>query len=272
MSLYKSITEKDTLNNLEHTENYVFKQDLILYKGIASDLPLSSFYEFNSPLEKRESKTAIENGNVYNLLLNNLPSWGFLPKREKSIIVTSNLNTAKAFATPLLRKNQKYGCVYCVIPPINGIISIAPEKDIWYSCNQALNDFNIRTFRYSLIDFNRFIDELFFAVNIQPPYDVVFDQFISYLEKIAREEILPQTELSIEAKNVLTTIKAHKNNIISFVDMAFEPKRNGFSLKPYNAELKSKDYFNNEIWTDESCLLVEHSIFEQYRNKNKKPV
>ena len=77
------------------------------------------------------------------------------------------------------------------------------------------------------------------------------------MTEIAEGKLRPSMHISTEAQIVLASIKKNSSGLLEWIDDAFNPSSNGFELMEYDQRLRSKDYTNNEIWTESPCLLIE---------------
>jgi hypothetical protein len=252
MTNYQKLTIDECIIQLIESYKQTTLVSLTLYKGINRE-GLDDFCFLDPNIFIRHSKTLNVNGNAYNLLLNNLNSWKYFPIRENSIITSSNITTAQAFA-------QDKGKTYVVLPKYNIPIAIAPSSDIWFAFRLGLGQLSLRG-NFDLVSFNRFLNEIIKAAQIPQNYDSTWELFVFYLEKLANEEIKPLSRIEFEAQLLLDALIRNKSDIIEYIDKAFSPSFNNIWLKHYNSELMAKAYPNNEIWIQSPCLLIENKKY-----------
>jgi hypothetical protein len=260
-----NLLEFDELKK-EITEKYrdAFNVKLKLYKGITSvENELLDYYIFDPKTVVRQSKTVKENGNIYNLLLNNLQNWKTLPKREKSIITSSNLKTANAYGRPSKGKGLRYGKTYVVIPLLNEPIVISYKSDILFSFQKALLHFNLKGKNNSLVAFNSFMYEIFKAAGVQEGFDFDWKLFCEHLNKISKSNHLPKAKLSFEASIIYEVLKRNSIAIDEYLNNIFDPRKNEFVVTNYSLNLEGKEYYDREVWTESECLLINHEKIEE---------
>ena len=255
--MYTKLEYSDFLNEVCNNFEKTLDCDLKLYKGISSKEELFDYYYVDPAKTIRQSKTSKENGNFYNLLLNNLPKWNSICKRENSVICTTKLETAKIYGQASSGKGLIFGKTYVVLPKMGSLVAIAPTHDIWYSFQKALGGFGLRGSNNSLVKFNLCITEIFKSLKLSDWSNMNWNDFKTTIEKISRKELISSEKISIEAQVFLSTIIAKQEDVLGFMDSSFEPAQNGIVVKDYNEFLKYSDYLNNEIWTESPCLLIE---------------
>jgi hypothetical protein len=235
------------------------------FKGVVSKTCLHNYYEVDPSLFVRESKTKIEHGNVYNLLLNNLPSWGNIPKRQHSVIMSSNYNTAKSFSIPITSKGFIHGKTYCVLPENESILAIASDGDIWNSFKNGLSKIGLRGKNGNLIKFNCILNELYKSTQNNTEFDKNWELLNENLIKLANGIIVPKISLSDEETRMLNYLKNNRNDLIGFFDEIFNPNLNGIMILQFNKDFEMKNYRNNEIWTASKCVFFADDSLEEVK-------
>lgn len=258
---YRGLSYSELLDELKLDISFSVKNDLVLYKGMADRKSMPDYFHVDPSIGIRPSKTVKENGNIYNLLLNNLSNWKRLPKREKSIITTSNIRTAESYSLPLKSKGLRFGKTYIVVPKQNSKLVIAPKNDILYSFSEALKEFKLRGRAVSLVQFNLLLSELIESARVLPGYDFDWKIFKACIRNLSYGRIEPQTKISMESENILLVLKKNKERIIGYFDEVFSPEKNYFEVQKYNLSLMRKSYHDHEIWTDSACYLIERTKY-----------
>lgn len=221
-----------------------------VYRGM---YPTPGDYIFVSPSSATEDrKSPYATNNAYNLLLSNLPSWKPYPKRNMSIICTTDKSHAKKI----------YGVPYRVYPYDGAKIGVCPEGDIWMSFKRSLFgetlDFlNVvikvlaDTVNYVVFDkdFHNLI-KCFDDIDTQRYGDVgdFFQKDNCLFEKAVRKQ-----QAGAAVWNFLINI-GYINDVKLFdlLNKRLDPDKNGFQL----ITVGSKSIRSNvEVWTDSDSLL-----------------
>lgn len=186
---------------------------------------------------ERESPNAINN--YYNLLLSNLPSWSKYPKRNKSIVASTNSKYA-----------SHYGDLYFVLPVDNTKMGLCPENDLWMSFGKSgvpiLDDLNriLTNVVGDRIDNWRELKEAL----MQAYFDETED--FNYVQDLFEQhgcdvKIQPGKEI---------------NNWLDLVENILEPDRNGFDL----INIRKSYPLNKEVWFDSPCILVREDEYDEF--------
>lgn len=253
----KTLIQKE-LENYSNSINVPLK----LFKGITYTEKLPDCYIVKPTESLRESKTKNEYGNAYNLLLNNLKSWDDFPKRQKSLIVTSSFQTAKSFSSISPISNSIDGKLYHVFPEYNSIIAVAPESDIWISFKNGMSELGLKGNIKNLKKFNSFLKEIFDLIDGYENFDQTWEVFIESITALSKKTIVPKTNtMSLEAECILNSLIKNEATLITFLESVFDLSKNNFITEVFNDKLKNK-FYDNEIWTEGNCLLIEHEFFK----------
>lgn len=226
------------------------------YKGISSKSEISDFLFTDYSLE-RESKTVNIHGDIYNLLLNNLPSWKALPKRSKSIIFTDSIHTATTFAED---PKDKYGKVFLVLPKFNASIVSSPSDDIWYSFTTGLSKLKLRGQNGNLPVFNKTILEILKIADLKSSVSD-YKSLLNALSSI-KESKTRISGMNFQNSLVLNSIKSYSGGIEDMLDDYFSPENNKFNIEKYNPFLQCKSK-NLELWTDSDAVLINIKLLDQ---------
>lgn len=251
LNLYK---KNCTNHNINIVKNNRYNE---IYRGIDS---VTNFLFAHR--EKSKKRYSLQDYNWSNLLLSNLNSWSEYPKRDKSLIFSSN----KLYSS-------NYGNVYVVIPFDNIKIAICSDYDIWFSFKKFFkNEF------YQLSYFNENLDK-FFNDNIKNPKDDTnynnliynfkeIEKLKSLISKSSFEKKLKLLGLDFAFDNKF--VDKFYNDSITFIEYLndkMSPNKNNFKLIKYDNNLKLENITNikkngTEMWASGRCLLVLETIYE----------
>lgn len=203
----------------------------------------SIMYSYINPkIHSRKDGSTASIAKIINLLIDNLPSWKEFPKRNNSIIASSNISTYQ----------QSYGSEYYILIPFDGAkFGVTPALDLWEVKTRYLPDTNIdinlswMQSRLKMLDvkttsYKEFMDDL----------QSIYNQYI-YDKSIFKDrdhlKILFNTFINDNIENVEDgfNIYLSPSNLVTY-------RKKGFELNNYN-DLKT-DY-PYEIWTDSECIL-----------------
>ena len=107
------------------------------YRGVEGRL-LQPYFIDPSKSERKSANTS----NFYTLWIDNSKKWADYPKRSKSLICTTQAQTAAG-----------YGTSYMMIPYDGAKIGVCPSYDMWESFPNAMSDVGL----YTLNEFNDYI-------------------------------------------------------------------------------------------------------------------
>lgn len=274
----KTVTLEEAAKFIAKNCSDIWNNPTKIYRGMDDRNPPFIIVDpANSNTERKAAFTI----NFANVFLSNITTWSEFPKRNKSIVATTNRNFA-----------GNYGNVYCVFP-VNGTkIAICSNEDFWYSFSKTLNEIDIN----SIDDFNLFIVEFIDViksiktgkVSNSISYNVDGNSVAQRTEKY--EYVVQDLEevdqiLSTSSNNVITItiennlsraslgkkfvrlIKKH-GSCYKAIEALLDSKKNNFNLatcSTINPKLK-----NNEVWfSDKAVLVLEDEIEELTKLVNK---
>lgn len=230
----KKVSEDFVRDFLERRGNEAVKGTL-MYRGVGR---YQGDYLYINPSEFDARISPYAHNNFYNLLLSNLPSWKNYPKRNKSIICTTDMDNAKG---------RGDGDAYIVIPRNGAKIGVCSKEDIWISFEfvDSLNDIN-----WSLEDF--FENTIFKEEGYYTPDDL--DR--NYNEFVKACKFADTIKNKYEFPSFYDWLKPYFLNkdmkLLDFLNKTLDPKRNGFKLKKTGDDLFSR----RETWTNSDCVLI----------------
>lgn len=220
--------------------------------------------------------------NIYTKLMSDiLDSWKDYPKRNHSLICTTNPNKSYHYTT-----NGYGGTIFVVFPKNNTPIGVASERDIWDSFPavsalwlRTMADFNdaIYTAMDDAFDFQRFLKNKYSNLTVcrdfttESKEDIL--KYFSEVDTFVRElNIDNPAELKKELErndvNIIQHFKLwYYSSILSGKDTydilneLLDPTRNKFKLIDSVLDLSSNDK-DNEIWFSNSCLMIKSNFIE----------
>lgn len=229
-------TREEFMVSIEKYASKAYKNGRNIFRGHSSK---DDFLYVEPTKITRKSPYAFTN--YYNQLLSHLPSWEGWPKRNKSLICTTDNTKAR----------QYNDSVYVVYPFNEANIGVCPKDDIWYSFNKGLDtDLNslnlhlINLFQFCGLERDRTLnyDELIKNFKIVDDFfQSDFSNFNKLLEK--------HKSLYNFLKNIFYTNGG--SNLFNCINRAMAPKLNNFSLVKSGKRILG----NCEVWTDSPCLM-----------------
>lgn len=233
------------LDFLEKKCQDAINQNWKIYRGIG--VSETSFYYVN-PKSRGERISPYATGNYYNLFFSNAPSWSKYPKRNISLICSTEGEDA-----------ENFGDSHFVFPVDGSKIGVCPENDIWPSF-KVLNSEGLDEFNWS---FESLLDHIKMSWphnwnQMVKCFDFIDDKKDEIANKIADVNMSPYEFFS-------ETIPyfEHNTSFMEAVEDVLAPEYNNFKLvtvgdpKPSNM-----NSHGNEVWTDGfSILMPVHNQF-----------
>jgi hypothetical protein len=248
-----SVTEKDARDFIHKSCSQALKGTPI-YRG--HRLYKDDYFTIN-PKSFSERESPYADFNYYNLLLSNLPSWSKYPKRNKSVICTTESDAA-------LRRGNGNG--YIVLPINGSKIGVCSAADIWDSF-ENLNTANMNRFNKTLqrlFDILKENDYGTLPVNLDTDYSS-FTNFCEIVDiakgdtyafdDILADILYEDDDLDEDDVKWLMEFKNSKLKFLSYIDSILSPHKNGFKLITAGSEFAELTEYL-EVWTDSKCILV----------------
>jgi len=237
-----------------------YKNGNAIYRGMDD---AGDFAQVSSSKFTRESANT---DNYYTLINDNSPAWAKYPKRSKSIICTTNFESA-----------QRYGTLYAVFPFDNAKIGVCSNYDYWWS----FPFFSKYADGDDLTSYNYTIKSL--LINIDPDVakrNLTYKKLSSIMTKFDKYTQFKNEEMINDAKEThnMTGIKpktskypytdmlvdmypmmkdyAKFNSLEEYSRYLLDPKKNKFELKTIGDKLPK----NKEVWTDGDSILIKALI------------
>lgn len=223
----------DTVADIRKNCSQTLSAEQTLYKGILRNKNIIGDAVILDPtaIGRRSRNTQ----NYYTLLIDNLPNWSKYPKRSKSLIMSTNLNTAKIF-----------GDIYRILPFNNAILGVCSHSDIWDSFRnvcKSIDRFNNVLAKSDISDYN---------------YAEFLTQFF-----ISKDRVVKNLKLQVSSRpitdflaiaNALEKITT-KNQLVKYLNNLFDPTKNGFTTQKVDTKIIE---FNREVWTSSKCYLIRY--------------
>lgn len=205
-------------------------------------------------------RTSANTANYYTMLMSDyLPSWKYVPRRDKSFICSTSSSTASA-----------YGSVYVVVPLEDQSIGICSAPDFWQSfpnVNKSLEDQYM-----SLNGFNRVLSSLYSFLMTKK--GSVVDEYISHDDKNAFFSDLEKmfkvvkegnhVYRSSDIEHLANYLKKY-NTIKDAFDDLFNPEKNDIKVKPYS------DFYDIdrkvEVWMSGKVLFIKYEHYDKIREE-----
>lgn len=221
-------------------------------------------YYYEPPDDLAARKEATLDKSIGHLLLQHLPGWAGLPDKETSATVYSGRMTANEFSKRSHEEGNYPGRMYRAVPALNSRLVIAPANHIRYSFSYALGAFGIADAEYgSLGKLSGCFRDLLRAYGMADEFPRDWPLFLATLQDITCQRIQPARKLSTDTEKLFVTLVDNKEQLVDFLDNAFSPLQNGFTVIDYTDGLNKEDYPDNEIWMASPCLLIEEELFER---------
>ena len=237
-----------------------YKKGNIIYRGIDMD----DDYAFVSP--SKFTRQSANTDNYYTLINDNSPAWKDYPKRSKSIVCTTDFESA-----------QRYGTLYTVFPFDAAKIGVCSNHDYWWSFpffsknsdGDDLTFFN-HTLRSILINLDSDVISNDLTYNKLSSIMKKFDKYA----KLKNEEMINDAKETQDMTGINIKIKKYPYidmlideypmmkgytkfmNLEEYSRYLLDPKKNKFQLKTIGDKLPSK----REVWTDADSVLIKSNI------------
>lgn len=206
--------------------------------------------------------------NYYTLWMDNHPDWAAYPKRSKSLICSTSLDTASGFHNKIFR----------VIPSNDCKIGVAHTRDLWYGFahiraffrNSGLQKFksnsmdNMVSALHSFFKLVGVVDETEYHEMGRSPLERDWPMMRETLKIITTDvlrDIISQGELKrpVQQQGLSVFIKklerAGFSNLYEALDSLMDPKLNGFEVVNTDNIPKVND---SEVWVGGGdCLLIQ---------------
>ena len=212
-------------------------------------------------------RASANTSNEYTILMSELPSWKAYPKRSRSIICTTDSETA-----------ESYGQIYAVVLPNRFNLGICYDNDLWDSftylkkrTGSSAENFNdafgslieaTTGESWSAEKGHTLADIKEKAAIIQQWLVQNFDKAPPHKKELAR--LFKITRFFQERLNESSPPDA----LFKMIEALFDPDRNQFERVTSLSKLPTySTYGSREVWTDTPCLLIEAASYRAFRER-----
>jgi hypothetical protein len=193
------------------------------------------------PMSYPEPRRSANTMNYYTEWVANSAKWAQFPKRNRSLICTTNRSYAEG-----------YGDTRVVVPVADTTIGVCPDNDWW-------NSFQKTSSMNNPDDINRFVHEVLKDNDIfLNGNKVTYSEFAPYFKSIDLEKHDPSSYTQ-DLKDLAIKL----GGLDKLMDYIFDPVANGFSLTTWK-QFNIKG--NNEVWLSVPCVMIPMSIWGQLVN------
>lgn len=228
-----------------------------IFRGISQD-------EFYLKFDGNKKRKSANTSNYYTILFSELlNTWKDIPKRNRSLICTTNLANATDYGNPHL-----------VIPYDDTQIASCNMNDFWHIVRNSpilaklwiyklstFNDFfEYAGIRENKTDIKKFISKK--VISLSPDVDEY--NFLRYLALYTINKNPVKFE---KYKNYIDLIEENKDKIKNLkinevLEIILDPKKLNVEVKNSLREIKLND--NTEIWMDKPAILIQTSIKDEF--------
>lgn len=243
-----------------------------LFRGVyGSDRKAFSIIE---PSLHTRNAVALDD-NVYNVMIDNMPSWDKYPKRHHSVYGSFlDMQMKPEDYVNWIEENyshNEFGYVNFLIPEDNALVAVCEESDL-------RNSFTNGIYIHELPKYFEYMNEDFYNKELD------FTNDWSLIDRIMKETSLEKLEKRLaelkdwESKHYLyeRLIKHMRNGdyktFYDYCDNNYSPENNDMELITY-----TKNNINNlkiegstksrEIWTEADCLIINPQIMLDFLNE-----
>lgn len=218
-----------------------------IYKGFRKGFEKN--FDYTSPVLISDPKKSIRKSkntsNHYTLLFSNLPSWSKYPKRNRSLIATTNVNWA-----------SQYGEPYLILPFDGAKIGVCNHGDMWDTIYPEVGTGEI----------DKFVDILSNNDVSDISYDMLISDIFRKKDNLGKKTVYGWKFTSKFNKD-LKQCKT-KSDVIFLLSSYLSPKNGNFQLVPIN-RIPIFQRAAHEVWTDSKSYLIHvDSVFYGIISKN----
>lgn len=268
----------ESISSIDNKENLKQYLDLIDYNFVSDDESITFLYRgipnaksniilIDSTNHLRLPKTG--NG-MYNSWIDGSPDWKTYPKRSKSIITSTNMNTAYVFSGDTYRS---YDTTFLILPlryDINSEIlyGICPKGDMWDSFVETLVGEYELPLDYSISSLFDDLGLYFQFLLNKSPQEIKypsFDVLTNWIEELQTILDNPTMEQQEDIDEILSMNNHHGdviNNILKdsgllrAINNIMNPNSNGFELENLEYITKHLEGRNSEIWFEGKAIGI----------------
>lgn len=176
--------------------------------------------------------------NYYTLWMDNYSAWGSYPKRSKSLICSTNYNTARGFS-------GSKSFPQFIIPKDSNKIGICSEDDLWLSFKRLDDIGTLNTFANQI---HGLIKYSYDEAGLKEAK--TYAGFIKLIKGITRRNVDDERYFPL-AKEMST----HKlKNLYEALEYLLDPNGNDFELVTASTMKHERD---NEVWVQGECATID---------------
>lgn len=227
-----------------------------IYRGVASDQSKKSNTLFIDP-SKHERRSRFATDNLYNLIFSNSDRWKQYPRRDQSIICSTDFGVAASYSN---KAN-----VFAVISKEGSTYGICPEHDIQVSF-PVLNEIGLSG-SFAVVHLIKMVRQL---AEFCSDFDNIphkfhdFAQLKDMLSSIEYEyDCIRNHTMKLDRDSLILAKKWNEsgyNSLYDYIDSLLDPKKNGFTTAKAPLFLKG----NKEVWTDQPSILINVHIYDEF--------
>jgi len=262
----KTRTESFTLEDaVNFYKKYCYEWDIDnmtqLYRG---SYTASEIYYINPADKKHGIRKGGHGSSLYNTLFNYIPSWDKVPPRDKSLIMTTEKETADSYT-------EQY--IHIMIPMNNFNMGMCTEHDIWESGNLLKDVTNDNWYGFLKFD----IEFLHFLVeNIGEDNTTYFefdgaryllkDPSVNLIKAIDIVDKIPRDKLKFNKHDYplfkdVWLEKYSNMTLLEFLKFVCDFDKNGFSTVSNQNDLIDI----REVWGDTEFIGIAENRFEEFK-------
>jgi hypothetical protein len=250
----KNLKQNSTILNKDQFLEYIqtdfseafelYRKGTVIYRGIDA----SEHFIMQKPVYRTSAYT----NNYYTMLFSEiLPSWSKYPKRNHSIICTTNH-----------KKTEAYGERYIIFPKNGTKLGICPQNDIWDSFSNQFR--SLDHLNDSFLILKKMLDNSTIVsdkhlLKMLDEFQKLSNKKIEEFKNLANNGEIRGFGISFSGLEIFKNFLDHKDNLIEYLDNILSPKKNNFQLG-YIKDIINKK--TNEIWFDNICLMMKEEYYE----------
>ena len=212
-----------------------------IWRGTESKTPVA--YKNTNDFTRRSANTY----NLYTLWIDNHEAWKAFPKRSKSLICTTELETAGG-----------YGYPHLIIPADDALIGICPDNDMW----RSFQTLELEDHGASL---ESFIELSMHMLRLMGYNETQVQLHWDKLEEALKETQLDALKVSknwdwrtedFYAKRFTFWLKEAGPSLYDVFEKVFDPHKNGFTVRKASQFHAGK---NQEVWVQGKVVLINYA-------------
>jgi hypothetical protein len=242
------LSELDAYNIFVKNCTWYTPATVKIYRGMKIDSEFALIDSKDFTQEKyyqRKSYTTI--------LISELNSWKDYPPRLKSIVCTTNLDTAST-----------YGSTYRVLPYDGAEFCITPKQSLEYCFKRPI----LSKLKFSIFsELNMLLEKLFTITGVaELDAKLTPKSFYTQLNKLQdkkfQQDILSKDTTSDSIMKFFEEINNYNGSVKEYFSEILDPRDNGFFLSKINSQLEIRG--PKELWFTGKALLIKETAFNRF--------